>query len=79
VSTDKIRLQQVLLNIQSNALKFTKPGGSVEIKVYFVKSLSKRLSGFIPMISSRKLTEISTNKYDSFFNEDSLDSESEEK
>jgi signal transduction histidine kinase len=35
----------VLLNLQSNALKFTKSGGVVEIKVYYIKAskLGERL------------------------------------
>lgn len=38
IYSDKQRIQQVLLNLQSNALKFTAEG-SVEIKVQIIKSL----------------------------------------
>ena len=34
--TDKKHLQQVIMNLQSNALKFTKAGGKVTITVIFV-------------------------------------------
>ena len=33
VITDKLRLNQVLLNILTNAIKFTKPGGSIRFRV----------------------------------------------
>lgn len=33
IITDKLRLNQVLLNILTNAIKFTKPGGSIRMRV----------------------------------------------
>ena len=37
ICSDMQRIQQVLLNLQSNALKFTPKGGRVEIKCKYLK------------------------------------------
>ena len=37
ICSDKQRIQQVLLNLQSNALKFTQSGGQVVIKCKLIK------------------------------------------
>ena len=44
VDTDEKRIKQVLINLQSNALKFTKQGGTIKIIVEYVqpKGLQKR-------------------------------------
>lgn len=44
VYTDKLRLNQVLMNILSNAVKFTKPGGSIFFKV---KELPETKDGWV--------------------------------
>jgi len=42
ISTDEQRFQQVLLNLQSNALKFTGKEGSVTIICTLIKNLSRK-------------------------------------
>ena len=45
VTADKLRLQQVLLNLQSNAIKCTKPGSRVETNCTLVTAASDYESG----------------------------------
>ena len=39
--TDKKRLQQILINLQSNAIKFIKNEGTIKIKAVFVPKESQ--------------------------------------
>jgi signal transduction histidine kinase len=39
ISSDMLRIQQVLLNLQSNALKFTPSGGQVQITCRMVRNV----------------------------------------
>jgi two-component system sensor histidine kinase ChvG len=43
ICTDRMRLKQVLLNYQSNAIKFSKPGGTVKILCRLVKDEPSRV------------------------------------
>jgi signal transduction histidine kinase len=37
IDSDEKRIKQVLINLQSNALKFTKENGSITVTVEFVR------------------------------------------
>lgn len=43
---DKLRLNQVLLNILSNAMKFTRPGGIVSLRIIQTKEAPKGYAGY---------------------------------
>ena len=46
ILTDKLRLNQVLLNILSNSVKFTKPGGNIYFKVKEIEDAPEGYAGY---------------------------------
>ena len=46
IVTDKLRLNQVLLNILTNAIKFTKPGGNIRFRVIELHDAEKGFAHF---------------------------------
>lgn len=43
---DKLRLNQILLNLLSNAMKFSKPGGTVSLRIIQTKDAPKGYAGY---------------------------------
>ena len=46
VICDKLRLNQILLNLLSNAMKFTKPGGTVSLRIIQTENAKKGYAGY---------------------------------
>ena len=46
VICDKLRLNQILLNLLSNAMKFTKPGGMVSLRIIQTQTSAKEYAGY---------------------------------
>jgi len=41
IESDEKRIKQVLINLQSNALKFTKEGGTIKINCEYIRGIYK--------------------------------------
>ena len=84
VQSDKLRLQQLLINLQSNAIKFTKKCGAVAIICTFVpgdqrfaKSPSKKSLLKKPQVKSKILSKSGMDFFDSSPSSSATDSASE--
>ena len=70
-----MRLKQVLMNLQSNALKFTRAGGKIRIKAILIRSQNRRINKMIKRPQTFKSRSFSSGSHSS--DQGSIDSDTQ--